>query len=236
VPDLVTLRIDAEEDEDWLLANTLSQFNNLSPKANFMMIKMDSVFDTILDAAQRVADWITTLGFPIDIAMINMIPSEAWRDDVRYAESPIGADAYQPGWDNYDFQKGANTLAGLIILTVLLYFGGKELIRVFKSGALKRYAKSALGIVPGILRYRALDGIDDNLDAIMQENDENSILLRSLAGDDTRRSSGNDIEVLEAIKLLTIALDSNSNSDVQKLLNFLQTKSLVSEENIFSEL
>jgi len=235
-PDVVKLRIDLEEDEDWLLANTLTQFNNLSAKANFFVIKLDNLFESVLEAAQRVADWISSLGFPIDIAMENMVPSKEWRDDVRYAKSPIGADEYNPGWDPYDFQSGANQLMGLIVLTVLLYFGGKELIRTFKSGALKKFGKRVISMVPGIMRYRQLDSIDDDLDAIMQDTDENGGLLRALAASNSSSTGGSDVELMEAIRLLTVALDSNGRNDVNALLKFLHDKHIVTEDNIFSEL
>lgn len=144
----------------------------------------------------------------------------ATKDQWQY----VDGDGRQTGWAVPNRLKYANMSTAFIIFAVIAYFTGRPLLNMFEKDWMKKAIKLTLGVVGS---YHAGQVTKDRFETGYEFTNEstNSILsaLSARKSDLASNTAFGNEDVLHTIKLLTKALDSNSNASVRDLIDYIDT-------------
>jgi hypothetical protein len=239
MPNPVRAYPEREEDQVWLLAKQSSDLTGKSFQMIYFFAWLDEFMDSFEEAVEFIISLLMNIGFPIKIDAADALPDEDWWNELRYAETPLFADSYElidpetgeglrQYWPNYDFIDGANKLVGTAFLLIITYFGGRWLIKEWKSDWTKKLAAVAGSIYAGRQTVERFSEIRDNFTDIDEELAEGDF-VRYMSPPPPMMEPRNHADLVEMIRMLTIALDSNKNSDVQKLYDYVSSGKLARE-------
>lgn len=239
-------RISVPEDELYVNALHASSFSNLSTDVLYMLGWMEQSFSTMQEAAAYISEIIGQLGFPLLFDADNAMPDDKFWSVLRTSSHDLfgkpwapgtaggltGSDQYDPGdidgdgiyiepdgmEDGFDFIAGANKTVGLIILCIILWFGGKDIIKLFrKSGGW--VAKGAIALVARQKAMEARRIIEDTETGVRDLLSDNDEITKQLALN--HKNSEMITSVFDALEYLGIALDTNTNKDYKSFHKFV---------------
>ena len=163
MPDPVRWRVDLEEDDIYVRALESSYFSSLSVPWLYVLALLDQTYENMKLAIKALGAVIKTIGLPIDIDVDQALPSEEFFIRLRTYDADLFGNDWRPGIsgdistddiydpddldndgdygepdnrpDGYDAIDGANTLVAGAMIAIVLYFGGRDIVRLFaKTG------------------------------------------------------------------------------------------------------
>lgn len=237
---------DIEEDQVYLNARQTSDLTGESFNYIYTFSWLAENMSDFSAVIEFIAGIVEGFGLPLHFDREDMIPDEEWVTNMRTAGAPLFSESYEikdpetgEGTGNfrtpYDFLGGANALMVTAIIMAIGFFGGRHLI-------LKHKGKAAAGIMAASTSILAAKKTKDRFTNIFENFDDVDLALAE--GDissqlhgamNTSLNKTNNMDILETINMLVNALDSNKNSDVKLLRNYIVTGKLARETRTLSD-
>lgn len=247
MPNLDRLTPWIEEDEDYVDALNASPFSRMTIDTLYLVRILDSIFESLEDFVEWMADKIADLGAPFELDVEEMMPDEAFFVGLRtgkdtdlfgtpwiangipgepggdiYSPDDPNGNYYQPDGivDGFDWINSANKFMVFTATMVALRLFGKDILR-FVSSSGKWMASTITNVLPA-MRYhtmsKQLDEIEGDISKLLTEDDGISRFM----DDSTTPTAEYGQAILVALKLLGEALDTNDQTSYLKYQKHLR--------------
>lgn len=258
MPDPLRWRTDLEEDELYIRAIEASYFSSLSIPWLYTLQILDNSYENMKDAIAGLGKLLQQIGLPIKFDAEEALPSEAFWVKLRTYDADLFGNDWRPGIsgdfstddiydpddidsdgiylegdnkpDGYDAIDGANTLMIGLVIAVVLYFGGRDLVKLFKKTG-GWVAGTAIAINAKMNHKDMVDSISDselNIESLLADSN----LMTELVQEQLDITHDTGMHVLEALKLLGVALDKNTKSSYNEFNEFVSNVDTVENGTI----